>query len=162
MKTLRVLAILALLIPLVALAGVRTKPPASTNPPAGSGPAPTPAPDVVAPVGNMVSPGTGFVGLPVALTCSFTDAAPSSGPWKADFYYAYCPGGVCGANVSTGTDLTPSGSGPVYTFDESWENQPSCFVAPDDHFRLTCFVWDIAGNVSIAAPVDVRSAGRGC
>jgi len=118
--------------------------------------------DSVAPVAALTSPDTGNVANPVDMTCTFTDAAPSSGPDRAEFFYRYCPLGVCGAEVAIHTDNTATGGPATYTFNSTWDNQPNCGVAPQSTFRLVCYVYDVAGNVSIASAVNVLASFRGC
>jgi hypothetical protein len=102
---------------------------------------------------------TGPVGNPVPVVATAVDPPPNaSGIKEVRFTYQYCPIATgCGGEVVIGTVST--GPSP-YTI--VWNNQPSCGVAPEDHFRILARAVDNCGNVSDVAPVDVRSVGRGC
>ena len=112
-----------------------------------------PAPNI-----SITSPSTGPLGgLSVTINANASATDPKT-LVKADFYYQYCPSGVCGPEVLIGTDNTPSAL-PV--FSQAW-TFPSCGAAPADRFRILVYATDSNGVVSSAARVDIILTGRGC
>jgi hypothetical protein len=112
-------------------------------------------PPLVPPTVNITSPSGQVGGLSVTINATASATAPAT-VTKVDFYYMYCPGGVCGAEVLIGTDNTgPSPYTMLWTF-------PSCAAAPDDKFQITAYATDSNGTRSAAAGSNLRLTGRGC